>query len=65
MSEETVVTPLPYSDVLPGAVLAEETDLDGTSLVVAADKLPELARHLRDVEGLDLLSNLTAVDYFG
>ena len=65
MSEETVVTPLPYSDVLPGAVLAEETDLDGTSLVVAADKLPDLAKHLRDVEGLDLLSNVTAVDYYG
>ena len=65
MSDPTVETPLPYSDVVPGAVLAEETDLDGSSLVVAADKLPELATYLRDHEALDLLSNVTAVDYLG
>ena len=65
MSDPTVETTLPYSDVVPGAVLAEETDLDGSSLVVAADKLPELATHLRDHEDFDLLSNLTAVDYLG
>ncbi|MEZ4767915.1 MAG: NADH-quinone oxidoreductase subunit D [Caldilineales bacterium] len=65
MSDQPVETPLPYSDVVPGAVLAEETDLDGTSLVVAADKLPELATYLRDHEDYDMLSNLTAVDYLG
>ena len=65
MSDPTVETTLPYSDVVPGAVLAEEIDLDGSSLVVAADKLPELAAHLRDHEDFDLLSNLTAVDYLG
>ena len=65
MTEATTEVTLPYSDALPGAVIAEEAGLDGTSLIVAAEQLPALARHIRDTEGYDLLSNLTAVDYLG
>ena len=65
MTEATTELTLPYSDALPGAVIAEEAGLDGTSLIVAAEQLPALARHIRDTEGYDLLSNLTAVDYLG
>ena len=65
MTEATTEITLPYSDALPGAVIAEEPGLDGTSLIVAVEQLPALARHIRDTEGYDLLSNLTAVDYLG
>ncbi len=65
MTEATTEVTLPYSDALPGAVIAEEAGLDGTSLIVVAEQLPALARHIRDTEGYDLLSNLTAVDYLG
>ncbi len=65
MTAATVDTTLPYSDVLPGAVLAKETGLANDSLVVAPEHLVSLATHLRDSEGYNLLSNLTAVDYLG
>ncbi len=51
ITEQTAVVTLPYSDVLPGAVL--EGCQNG--LVVAPDKLVEFARYLRDNEGYDYL----------
>ncbi len=65
MTDAPVETTLPYSDVLPDAVLAVEAGIEGESLVVAPDKLPALAEHIRDDEGYDLLSNVTGVDYLG
>lgn len=65
MTETTEITALPYADVVPGAVLAQEHGLADSSLVVSPTHMMPLARHLRDVEGYDLLSNLTAVDYLG
>ncbi len=56
---EAVTNALPFSDAVPGAVL--ETTKNG--LVVAADKLPELARYLRDQQGYDYLSMVTSVDW--
>jgi NADH-quinone oxidoreductase subunit D/NADH-quinone oxidoreductase subunit C/D len=65
MTEATAEATVPYEDVVPGAVLAEEEGLDGSSLIIDGDKLLEMATYLRDQEGYDLLSNLTAVDYLG
>ena len=59
MTDATTQTGLPFDDVIPGAVL--ETTKNG--LVVAAEKLPELARYLRDQEGYDYLSMVTSVDW--
>ena len=58
MTDATTQTGLPF-DVIPGAVL--ESTKNG--LVVAAEKLPELARYLRDQEGYDYLSMVTSVDW--
>jgi len=52
-------TGLPFNDAVPGAVL--ETTKNG--LVVAAEKLPELARYLHDQQGYDYLSMVTSVDW--
>jgi NADH-quinone oxidoreductase subunit D/NADH-quinone oxidoreductase subunit C/D len=65
MSETPTTTALPYADVVPGAVLAQEEGLADNSLIVLPQHLLSLARHLCDREGYDLLSNLTAVDYLG
>ena len=59
MTDATTQTGLPFNDVIPGAVL--ESTKNG--LVVAAEKLPELARYLRDQEGYDYLSMVTSVDW--
>ena len=59
MTDATTQTGLPFDDVIPGAVL--ESTKNG--LVVAAEKLPELARYLRDQEGFDYLSMVTSVDW--
>ncbi len=56
---ETMTQDLPYADVAPGAVL--DTTKDG--LVVAPDRVIELARHLRDHEGYDYCSMVTSVDW--
>lgn len=56
---EPVTNALPFSDAVPGAVL--ETTRNG--LVVAADKLPALARYLHDQQGYDYLSMVTSVDW--
>lgn len=50
---------LPFNDAVPGAVL----ETTKTGLVVAAEKLPELARYLRDQQGYDYLSMVTSVDW--
>ncbi|RME86182.1 MAG: NADH-quinone oxidoreductase subunit D [Caldilineae bacterium] len=54
-------TGLPYADAVPGAVV----DADEYGIVVNRDKLVEFALHLRNNEGFDYLSSLTAVDYLG
>jgi NADH-quinone oxidoreductase subunit C/D len=66
MTVETIATTqanspagLPFSEAVPGAVL--EATKDG--LIVAADKLLDLARYLRDVAGYDYASMITSVDY--
>lgn len=62
MIDTTVTTTsLPYADAVPGAVAAA----DEWGIVVNADKLVELALYLRNNEGFDYLSSLTAVDYLG
>ena len=50
MTDATTQTGLPFNDVIPGAVL--ESTKNG--LVVAAEKLPELARYLPRPGGLRL-----------
>ncbi len=59
MTDATTQTGLPFNDAIPGAVL--ESTKNG--LVVAAEKLPELARYLRDQQGYDYLSMVTSVDW--
>ncbi len=62
MSDATVnATALPYADAVPGAVLAA----DESGIIVNPDKLIAFALHLRNNEGFDYLSSLTAVDYLG
>ena len=38
---------------------------DETTIVVSPESLVDAARHLRDEEGFDFLSDVTAVDYLG
>ncbi|MCO6449285.1 MAG: NADH-quinone oxidoreductase subunit D [Caldilineales bacterium] len=53
--------PLPFAEAVPGAVVAA----DDSGIVVARDKLVEFTLHLRNKEGFNYLSSLTAVDYLG
>jgi NADH-quinone oxidoreductase subunit C/D len=59
MTDATTQTGLPFNDAIPGAVL--ESTKNG--LVVAAEKLTELACYLRDQQGYDYLSMVTSVDW--
>ena len=52
---------LPFADAVPGAVVG----VDEFGIIVNRDKLVEFALHLRNNEGFDYLSSLTAVDYLG
>ena len=52
---------LPYADAVPGAVL----DADEFGIVVDRNKLIDFTLHLRNNEGFDYLSSLTATDYLG
>ncbi len=52
---------LPYADAIPGAVLAA----DEFGIVVDRDKLIDFTLHLRNNEGFEYLSSLTATDYLG
>jgi len=56
-----------YDQAVPGAVLGiEKGDISGTpALIVNRDKLIDLALYLRNRQGFDYLSCLTAVDYLG
>ncbi len=63
MTDATTNSNLPYNDAVPGAVLAVEQNIASEDVIVAPDKLVDLAKHLRDKEGYDLLSNVTGVDY--
>jgi NADH-quinone oxidoreductase subunit C/D len=47
------------NEAFPGAVV----DKDGDWLVLDADRLEEVATHLRDQEGFDYLTHLSASDY--
>lgn len=56
---ETVMQTLPFNDAVPGAVLEQAK----TGLVVAPDRVLELARYLRDEHGYDYCSMVTSVDW--
>ena len=56
---QTAVAVLPFNDAVPGAV----TEVTKNGLVVAAEKLLDLATYLRDQEGYDYLSMVTSVDW--
>lgn len=62
-AEQPVDASLPYNDVLPGAVIGRWAENSDPALIVAPDKLLALLTHLRDHEGYDFLSSVTAVDY--
>ena len=51
----------PFSEAVPGAVL----EVTKNGLVVAPEKLVDLASYLRDREGYDYLSMITSVDWPG
>jgi NADH-quinone oxidoreductase subunit D/NADH-quinone oxidoreductase subunit C/D len=59
MADATIQTGLPFNDAVPGAVL--ESTKNG--LVVAPEKLLDLATYLRDQQGYDYLSMVTSVDW--
>ncbi|PKO21821.1 MAG: NADH-quinone oxidoreductase subunit NuoD [Chloroflexi bacterium HGW-Chloroflexi-1] len=64
MADPTILTTaadstLPFDDAVSGAVL----EATPNGLVVAADKLLELATYLRDQQGYDYLSMVTSVDW--
>jgi len=52
---------LPFNDAVPGAVLEQVK----TGLVVAPDRVLELARYLRDEQGYDYCSMVTSIDWPG
>ena len=56
---QTAGANLPFSDAVPGAV----TEVTKNGLVVAPDKLLDLATYLRDQQGYDYLSMVTSVDW--
>jgi len=56
---ETVMQTLPFNDAVPGAVLEQAK----TGLVVAPDRVLELARYLRDEQGYDYCSMVTSIDW--
>jgi NADH-quinone oxidoreductase subunit D/NADH-quinone oxidoreductase subunit C/D len=51
------------SGAVPGAVIGQWANETDAALIVAPDKIIEFLTHLREVEGYDLLSSLTCVDY--
>ncbi len=62
MADVVVQAPSPsYADAVPDAIL----DSNESGVIVNRDKLVDLALYLRNKEGYDLLSSLTAVDYLG
>ena len=59
MADATMQTGISFNDVVPGAVL----DSTKNGLVVAPEKLLDLASYLRDKQGYDYLSMVTSVDW--
>ena len=59
MTDATIQTGLPFNDAVPGSVL--ESTKNG--LVIAPEKLLDLATYLRDQQGYDYLSMVTSVDW--
>ncbi len=55
----TMTQALPYDDAVPGAVLEQAKN----GLVVAPDRVAELARYLRDQQGYDYCSMVTSIDW--
>jgi NADH-quinone oxidoreductase subunit C/D len=55
----TMTETLPYNDAVPGAVLEQAKN----GLVVAPDRVVELARYLRDQQGYDYCSMVTSIDW--
>ncbi len=55
----TATQTLPYNDAVPGAVLEQVK----TGLVVAPDRVADLARYLRDQQGYDYCSMVTSIDW--
>jgi NADH-quinone oxidoreductase subunit C len=51
-------------DAVPGFVEAKEAH-DETTVVVERERLLDAARHLRDEEGFDFLTDVAATDYLG
>jgi NADH-quinone oxidoreductase subunit C len=50
---------------VPGAVTAHEEGLDMPTLTIAVDHLIDAGRYLRDRQGKNFLSAVSAVDYLG
>jgi NADH-quinone oxidoreductase subunit C/D len=57
--EATGTAALPFNAAVPGAVL----EVSKNGLIIAPERLPELATYLRDHEGYDYLSMVTSVDW--
>ncbi len=62
-STPAVDSSLPYSEIVPGAVIGRWAQDTEPALMVAPHKLIDLLMHLRDKEGYDFLSSVTCVDY--
>lgn len=62
-STPAVDSSLPYSNIVPGAVIGRWAQDTEPALMVAPDKLIDLLMHLRDKESYDFLSSVTCVDY--
>jgi NADH:ubiquinone oxidoreductase subunit C len=62
-STPAVDSSLPYSNIVPGAVIGRWAQDTEPALMVAPDKLIDLLMHLRDNESYDFLSSVTCVDY--
>ena len=63
MSEQTLAAELDLVSLFPDKVTAD-TRANYTGFMVSAGSLVEVARSLRDEYGFDMLSSVTAVDYF-
>lgn len=65
MNEATAVAANPFEQELAAAIVDTWAEDTHKAYVVAADKILDVLRYLRDIEGYDFLSNLTCVDYKG
>ncbi len=65
MNEATAVAANPFEQELAATIVDTWAEDTHKAYVVAADKILDVLRYLRDIEGYDFLSNLTCVDYKG